>query len=376
MLENQFLQFSETLDNGCGLALPKRKDTRLEFYATDNDGIKLRGRANIVDINGARLSSIYGTIGDGGYCALPMPMIADLNNDQCFRVVLNNGVDTSLRTSTSRTFAGGETNHSEFIGGWFVRGYKRTINLNIDPLKKPLQGFSIDTMIIMRSSFARGECNFYLVINGVTRTQKVQSYTGGDVVFSLEGLPMGQSQKTVDIFYSITNSANTTSTIVDVTAQISINSYSYYLDPLYSNLLKIDNDGSSWIRYKCDEDAMGFPFASAGGWCALDLPIIVHNPQPTQDDKVYTTLSGRNITLYSEVGKEYECETEYIPEEWHDKLAIALACDEVYINGKLLSKSDKYQIAWDEKDTMPCGTELARATFKMKENIVQRNSNY
>ncbi|MBR3647119.1 MAG: hypothetical protein IKN59_01850 [Paludibacteraceae bacterium] len=149
----------------------------------------------------------------------------------------------------------------------------------------------------------------------------------------------------------------------------------------YSNLLHIvDNaDGDyALLKYKCDEDAFDFPFHTAGDvFIRTYLPILLQNPQNVQDDKTYAKANGEVVTLYAKYYKEWEGETEYIPEDWHDKIVAALSCDEVYIDGKRVTKSDNYSVDWANKTTACDGkTKIARATFKVRENVTQRNSNY
>lgn len=95
-----------------------------------------------------------------------------------------------------------------------------------------------------------------------------------------------------------------------------------------------------------------------------------------QEDKTYTKRNGEIVTLYASYSKEYEGETDYVPEEWHDSFMAALSCDEVFIDGLRVTKSANYDIKWDSYDETSCGVKLARATFKVKNHIANRNSNY
>ncbi len=161
----------------------------------------------------------------------------------------------------------------------------------------------------------------------------------------------------------------------------------------YSNLLRYvtNEDGYlSSLSYYCNEQQFGFPF-SAGkkgtpyfGKDAplrekkgeqVALPILLSAAQYKQTDKIYETRTGEQIVLYATVCKEYEGETDYIPESWHEKIVTALSCDEVYINGERVTKSDSYEIDHDNYTYSDCGVRLTRATFKVKTNVIQRNSN-
>lgn len=145
----------------------------------------------------------------------------------------------------------------------------------------------------------------------------------------------------------------------------------------YSNLLcrVEENAEMSTMKYLCYESALGFPFLS-GDYLSQVLPIIILAPQYKQEDKIYTKRSGEQVVLFSSVTKEYEGETDYIPMEWHEKIMLALTCDEVYINGKRVTKSGNYEIDHDNCTYSDCGIKLMRATFKVTANVTQRNSNY
>jgi hypothetical protein len=100
-------------------------------------------------------------------------------------------------------------------------------------------------------------------------------------------------------------------------------------------------------------------------------------PQPIQDDKTYVKADGSVVTLYAKYYKEWECETEFLSEAMHDKIIAALSCDEVWINGTRVTKTDSYKIDWENYDLDCDGvTKLAKATFKVRANVTQRNSNY
>lgn len=156
-----------------------------------------------------------------------------------------------------------------------------------------------------------------------------------------------------------------------------------YSQPLL-HVLQADESLLSTLKYRCDEDALGFPFTTTQGgeyddkaYAIADVPIRLHSPQNVQDDKTYVKANGEVVTLYAKYYKEWDGETEYLSAEMHDKIVAALSCDEVYINYKRVTKSDKYQVDWENYDLDCDGvTKLARATFKVRENITQRNSNF
>lgn len=150
---------------------------------------------------------------------------------------------------------------------------------------------------------------------------------------------------------------------------------------IYSNLLINDPQADiSNVKYLCKEDAFGFVFGKTEDdkdiYIQQTLPIRLHSPQFKQEDKIYTKRNGEQVVLFANITKEYEGETDYIPMEWHEKILVALSCDEVYINGERVTKSGSYDIDHENYTTSDCGTKLLRATFKVTTNVTQRNSNY
>lgn len=147
----------------------------------------------------------------------------------------------------------------------------------------------------------------------------------------------------------------------------------------YSNraYVRVPSDGFSILRYRCSEDAFGFPFTQTSNLVSFPVLLTLNSPQYSQDSKSYERKNGNVITLFAKYYKEWEGETDYLSEAMHDKIIAALSCDEVFINGKRVTKTDNYQIDWENYDLDCDGkTKLARATFKVRENITQRNSNY
>lgn len=156
--------------------------------------------------------------------------------------------------------------------------------------------------------------------------------------------------------------------------------YSYVAGAVYhrySNTLVYmsDTEGLSMVEYRCNEDAFGFPFTSINTYLVSWLPINIKNPQLKQEDKTYVKRDGEVVVLMAKYYKEWEAESEYIPEGIHDRIVAALSCDYVYINGVRMTKSDSYQIDWDNTIKKACGQKLAKATWKMRANVTERNSN-
>lgn len=145
----------------------------------------------------------------------------------------------------------------------------------------------------------------------------------------------------------------------------------------YSNLLRrYENPNGEFalLSYTCDTTTFDLPFTSARPirqW----LPIWLNKPKYNQKDEIYEKLSGERVVLFATINKELNAQTDYIPDEWHSRIVLALSCDNVKVNGVRLTKSDNYDIDWDNHTESDCGVWLARATWKMVANVTSRNSN-
>lgn len=145
----------------------------------------------------------------------------------------------------------------------------------------------------------------------------------------------------------------------------------------YSNLLRRyenEDGGLSLLSYTCGTETFGLPFTSERPirqW----LPIMVKDPQPEQKDEIYEKLSGERVVMYATINEKYSCETDYIPYEWHKRIVMALSCDIVHVNGTRLTKSDSYEIKWDNFSKLDCGEKIVKAEWKMVANVTSRNSN-
>lgn len=152
-------------------------------------------------------------------------------------------------------------------------------------------------------------------------------------------------------------------------------------DARYSNRLRINKstEGFAHVEYRCKEDCFGFPFSQIQINPAMYLPISISKPQFKQEDKTYTKTNGDVVVLYAKYFKEWQGETDYMPEEMHEKLIAALSCDEIYIDGVRLAKSDSYEVNWDSSMKIECEDnkyKLAKASFKVSATTNSRNSNY
>lgn len=129
------------------------------------------------------------------------------------------------------------------------------------------------------------------------------------------------------------------------------------------------------VKYLCYEPQFGFEYSIEDSYNQIRLPILAKTPQFPQEDKIYVDGNGVRRLLSSKIDKEYVLETEYIPEEWHEKIVVALSHDEVYFDSVRLQKSAAYEIDYEEYDELQCGTRLYKASAKMTKNTTIRNTN-
>lgn len=145
----------------------------------------------------------------------------------------------------------------------------------------------------------------------------------------------------------------------------------------YSNIFRYIANVSetTLVKYLCYEQQFGFAYNISNSYNQVRLPIKIKSPQFPQEDKVYVDGNGVRRLLSSKIDKEYELETEYIPEDWHEKMIVALSHDEVYFDTIRLQKSAAYEINYEEEDELPCGVTLNKASAKMTKNTTIRNNN-
>lgn len=91
----------------------------------------------------------------------------------------------------------------------------------------------------------------------------------------------------------------------------------------------------------------------------IRLPFKISKPQFPEDKTVYRFANGQRKTLSVVVNKTYAGETDYMPEKWHQRLTIALAHDNITIEGDKylggVSKDGDYEIAWPDFLDYPTG---------------------
>lgn len=148
----------------------------------------------------------------------------------------------------------------------------------------------------------------------------------------------------------------------------------------YSNILVfaecIADDCSSSLSYSCNESQFGFDYlGNDNRYNSVRLPLRLVKKQYPQTQKLYVKATGKRVVLTSTIGFEWELETDYIPEPWHEKLVVALSHDDVLINGIRVTQEGGYSVLWDSVIDNECGVKLVRGSTKVRGDSEMRNSN-
>jgi hypothetical protein len=134
-----------------------------------------------------------------------------------------------------------------------------------------------------------------------------------------------------------------------------------------------DTEHTSVVQYSLD-GGLGFEWDCLRCLSRVRLPLHLTEPQYPQEQEVYRLKSGYRRHLFAEIEKTYNLKTDFLPEELHQKLVIALSHDEVYINDILLTKAESYSIDWGNTEVID-GIKYAMASAGMVENVTARNDN-
>jgi len=139
--------------------------------------------------------------------------------------------------------------------------------------------------------------------------------------------------------------------------------------------VRVEDDGySSKLEYRSTADNFGFTYSDNSFKNAVRLPLYLKESRFSQSRNIYGMLSGRQRILSASVSDEHELETDYMTEEMHRKLIIALMHDEVYVNGRLMTQSSDYSVDWDNY-VMDMGVKTAKGKCNMLANTASRSSN-
>jgi hypothetical protein len=135
-----------------------------------------------------------------------------------------------------------------------------------------------------------------------------------------------------------------------------------------------DSRYTSQVVYLNDEDGFDFSYCSTGFVNRVRLPLYLRSPQFPQTQTVYDKRNGRRKLLSASISKVWELETDYLSEAMHEKIIVALAHDEVYIDGRLLTKTEDYTIDYSSVLERG-GVKYMKASSKVSANVTHRNSN-
>lgn len=133
----------------------------------------------------------------------------------------------------------------------------------------------------------------------------------------------------------------------------------------------------SLCEYYCYETQFGFEYGTSGATYPnkIRLPLRLHAVQYPQEEKVYVDGNGVRHTLFAKIDKEFELETEYLPDDIHEKIVVMLAHDIVKIETIQVAKSAGYEIDHENEDELTCGTKIHKAKAKMIRNTTLKNTN-
>lgn len=84
----------------------------------------------------------------------------------------------------------------------------------------------------------------------------------------------------------------------------------------------------------------------------IRLPFQIHSPQFPAERQVFRKANGQTKTQSVVIRKVYELEVDFVPEEWHQRMVIALSHDNVRLEAERflgdISQDGDYTIEWPE----------------------------
>jgi hypothetical protein len=101
----------------------------------------------------------------------------------------------------------------------------------------------------------------------------------------------------------------------------------------------VDKCFTSRITYNNNEDAFGFFYSSNLIFNAIRLPMYAVNPAFDIEQKTYVRSNGVRTKVFARLAKKYKFVTDFLTEELHQKLVVALNHDTV-----LIATSTDYQL--------------------------------
>ena len=122
---------------------------------------------------------------------------------------------------------------------------------------------------------------------------------------------------------------------------ISINCFRIQADTCYTTRLS----------YRCNENTFSFNYEDVNFLNTVRLPFYYKFPKTKSKRIQYRKSDGDYIKLSSVMSKEYTCKTEWMNDEFHTKIAVALEHDTVKFDGnKVIMQDDDYDVKWDQDE--------------------------
>lgn len=153
----------------------------------------------------------------------------------------------------------------------------------------------------------------------------------------------------------------------------------------YSNAFKVEEEEAftSVASYYGSEDAFNFYYPDSTKQNIIRLPIFLQLPQNPKTRNIDVKSDGTKKVLSSFVEKEYQVETEQMPEVFHECLAVMLSHDNISIHNVNIREldvdvieSDNYSVTWETEDSTGKQLPFGKGKGKIKiANFGYTNSN-
>lgn len=143
---------------------------------------------------------------------------------------------------------------------------------------------------------------------------------------------------------------------------------------IVSNKFIVINDTDaayhSWLSYGCNESAFGFAYAGEQPNIVL-LPVWLHSPTYPKKQSQYVKSDGSTVLLSATLEKNYTFETEAMTEWYHERMAIAMAHDDITITNPVIGEvkvldKDTYTPQWLDRERatrVPARTRVVAARY-------------
>lgn len=153
----------------------------------------------------------------------------------------------------------------------------------------------------------------------------------------------------------------------------------------YSNIFRLtdEEEFTSLCTYYCNEDGFEFYYPDSTKANIIRVPFHLTQPQFPKTRTVDRKSDGSKRVLSAFVEKEYQVQTEQMPEVFHECMAIMLSHDNITIHNTNIREvdvevveSDNYNPKWETEDGTEKQVPFGKATGKVKvANYGYTNSN-